>query len=193
MATVNIVITNTTVRTITDADTNELAVGAAVYNFNIRANSVAGSVVVKVPDDAGGFITLEDDGLGALAEVGGAGTGTVNNTTGAIQINNNLSSATVGTAGTILVSYRYSDPADVIKIPGQTGRGIEIANPGNKTLTVNPDRVPRSNNGKPIVISELEALVDAKRASVVIGGLTTPTNLWDAFEAAATKALNAVT
>lgn len=110
--------------TLLEADTDVDAAGAAVYNITLPAKLKAGTVVILIPDDADGYIELTDDGAGALAESGGTGTGTVNYNTGAVVVNNDLTSATINSEGDILASYSYLLLSAVITDAGLTYNGV---------------------------------------------------------------------
>lgn len=87
-------------------DTGEVSAGAAVYNLvSAKKQIIPGTLVVTIIDNAGDPIVLKDDGAGALDEEGGTGTGTINYITGAIVVNNNLTSGTPGTGDAILIDY----------------------------------------------------------------------------------------
>jgi hypothetical protein len=105
-------------------DSGVEAAGAAVYNLDARQRVLAGSLRVYVPIDGGGYIELVDTGLGALDEVGGVGTGTINYLTGAIVINNDLDSDTVAAEGAILMSYNRVDVSAVVTQPSITSNGL---------------------------------------------------------------------
>jgi hypothetical protein len=86
-------------------DTGVVTAGAAVYNLvAAKRQIVPSTLVVTVIDNAGDPIVLKDNGAGALAQVGGAGTGTVNYLNGAIVLNNDLT-GTPGAGDAILLDY----------------------------------------------------------------------------------------
>lgn len=87
-------------------DTGVVSAGAGVYNLvSAKKQIIPGTLVVTIIDNAGDPIVLKDDGAGALDEQGGTGTGTINYITGAIVVNNNLTSGTPGTGDAILIDY----------------------------------------------------------------------------------------
>lgn len=87
-------------------DTGEVSAGAAVYNLvAVQKQIIPNTLIVTIVDNAGDPIYLKDNGAGVLAEVGGAGSGTVNYLTGAIAIANDLT-ATPGAGDAILLTYR---------------------------------------------------------------------------------------
>jgi hypothetical protein len=86
-------------------DTGVVSAGDVVYNLvAAKKRIIPNTLVVTLVDGSGDPIYLKDNGAGALAEVGGSGTGTVNYLTGAIVVTDNLTT-TPGSGDAILISY----------------------------------------------------------------------------------------
>lgn len=110
----------------TEVDTGIEAAGAQVYNVALPSGLSAGSVIIQIPEDGGGFILMKDDDAGALAEDGGNGTGTINYATGAVVVNDDIDGGTIASSGAILADYRFRQLSAAITASAIVTNGLNV-------------------------------------------------------------------
>lgn len=113
--------------TVEGADSGVEAAGVQAYVLQSKKSLRAGSVRVLIPRDGGGTIEMLDDGAGALAETGGAGTGTIDYDTGEINVGTPLG-GTPAAEGAILLDYMYQDLKITIADAAITDNDLNTSN-----------------------------------------------------------------